>query len=148
MEGIIKRLTPLADVKQIQMHYTKEKDVLAVVDEMKLTLAISNLVDNAVKYTPEGGSVQVTLDADHQNAFITVTDTGIGIPEEEVNRIFERFYRVDKTRDRETGGTGLGLSITYATVMMHNGSIKVNSKENEGTTMQVRIPLRQTHTAV
>ncbi len=148
MEGIIKRLTPLADVKQIQMHYTKEKDVLAVVDEMKLTLAISNLVDNAVKYTPEGGSVQVTLDADHQNAFITVTDTGIGIPEEEVNRIFERFYRVDKTRDRETGGTGLGLSITYATVMMHNGSIKVNSKENEGTTVQVRIPLRQTHTTV
>lgn len=143
MEGIIKRLTPLAEVKQMKIVYTKEKDVTAVVDEMKLTLAISNLVDNAVKYTPEGGSVMVTLDADHQNAFITVADTGIGIPEDEVAHIFERFYRVDKTRDRETGGTGLGLSITYATVLLHNGSIKVNSKENEGTTMQIRIPLHQ-----
>ena len=108
---------------------------------MKMILAISNLVDNAIKYTPEEGSVTVTLDADHQNAFITVADTGIGIPEEEVGRIFERFYRVDKTRDRETGGTGLGLSITHATIMMHNGSIKVNSKEEEGTSIQVRIPL-------
>ena len=126
MEDIIKRMTPLAEA-----------------DEMKLTLAISNLVDNAIKYTPEGGNVTVVLDADHQNAFITVTDTGIGIPEDEINRIFERFYRVDKTRDRETGGTGLGLSITYATVMMHNGSIKVNSKEEEGTSIQMRIPLHQ-----
>ncbi len=141
MEDIIKRLSPLANVKQIAVQYTKEKDVSAEIDEMKMILAISNLVDNAIKYTPEEGSVAVTLDADHQNAFITVTDTGIGIPEEEVGRIFERFYRVDKTRDRETGGTGLGLSITYATIMMHNGSIKVNSKEEEGTSIQVRIPL-------
>ena len=141
MEDIIKRLSPLANVKQIAIQYTKEKDVLAEIDEMKMILAISNLVDNAIKYTPEEGSVTVTLDADHQNAFITVADTGIGIPEEEVGRIFERFYRVDKTRDRETGGTGLGLSITYATIMMHNGSIKVNSKEEEGTSIQVRIPL-------
>ncbi|MBR6651990.1 MAG: two-component sensor histidine kinase, partial [Anaerotignum sp.] len=81
--------------------------------------------------------------ADHQHAFITVADTGIGIPEDEVNRIFERFYRVDKTRDRETGGTGLGLSITHSTIMMHNGSIKVTSKEEEGTTILVRIPLKQ-----
>ena len=66
-----------------------------------------------------------------------------GIPEDEVNRIFERFYRVDKTRDRETGGTGLGLSITHSTIMMHKGSIKVNSKEEEGTTILVRIPLKQ-----
>ena len=141
MEDIIKRLSPLANVKKIAIQYTKEKDVLAEIDEMKMILAISNLVDNAIKYTPKKGSVTVTLDADHQNAFITVTDTGIGIPEEEVGRIFERFYRVDKTRDRETGGTGLGLSITYATIMMHNGSIKVNSKEEEGTSIQVRIPL-------
>ena len=110
---------------------------------MKLSLAISNLVDNAVKYTPEEGTVEVSLDADHQNVFISVADTGIGIPEDEVNRIFERFYRVDKTRDRETGGTGLGLSITHSTIMMHKGSIKVNSKEEEGTTILVRIPLKQ-----
>ena len=143
MEDIIKRMTPLAAAKQIQMQYIKEKDVSAGGGETKMSRANSNLVDNAVKYTPEGGTVTVVLDADHQNAFMTVTDTGIGIPESEVNRIFERFYRVDKTRDRETGGTGLGLSITHGTVMMHNGSIKVNSKEEEGTSIQVRIPLHQ-----
>lgn len=143
LEGIFKRLSPLAAAKNISLQLQKKQDVLAEVDEMKMTLAISNIVDNAIKYTPENGVVIVTLDADHQNAFITVSDTGIGIPEEEILRIFERFYRVDKTRDRETGGTGLGLSITHATVMMHNGSIKVSSKEEEGTTMVVRIPLHQ-----
>lgn len=143
MEGIIKRILPLAQSKNIQINYEKAKDVSAMVDEMKLTLAIANLVDNAIKYTPENGRVAVHLDGDHQNAFISVADTGIGIPDDEVGRIFERFYRVDKTRDRETGGTGLGLSITHSTIMMHNGSIKVNSKEEEGTTILVRIPIRQ-----
>ena len=142
MADIIKRLQPLADAKGVSLQWDKLKDIRADVDEMKLSLAISNLVDNAIKYTPEKGTVKVTLD-DHQNVFISVADTGIGIPEDEVSRIFERFYRVDKTRDRETGGTGLGLSITHATIMMHKGSIKVNSKEEEGTTILVRIPLRQ-----
>ncbi len=139
---VVKRLQPLAKDKNVSLQLEGMKDIRATVDEMKLSLAISNLVDNAVKYTPEGGAVKVTLDADHQNAFITVADTGIGIPEDEINHIFERFYRVDKTRDRETGGTGLGLSITHTTIMMHNGSIKVSSKEEEGTTILVRIPLR------
>lgn len=143
MAGINKRLQPLADAKGVSLEVDYLKEITADADEMKLSLAISNLVDNAIKYTPEGGTVKVTLDADHQNVFITVADTGIGIPEKEVNRIFERFYRVDKTRDRETGGTGLGLSITHATIMMHKGSIKVNSKEEEGTTILVRIPLKQ-----
>ncbi|NLK38531.1 MAG: cell wall metabolism sensor histidine kinase WalK [Epulopiscium sp.] len=143
VRDIIKRLTPLAAAKNIDIEYEQIKDVFADVDTVKITLAISNLVDNAVKYTPEGGSVKITLDADHQNAFISVSDTGIGIPDEEIGKIFDRFYRVDKTRDRETGGTGLGLSITHSTVLMHNGSIKVNSKEKEGTTFLVRIPLHQ-----
>ena len=94
---------------------------------MKLSLAISNLVDNAVKYTPEEGTVKVSLDADHQNVFISVADTGIGIPEDEVNRIFERFYRVDKTRDRETGGTGLGLAIAKNIVELHGGKCSVRN---------------------
>lgn len=146
MEDIIKRLQPLADAKGVSLQWEAQKEVHADADEMKLSLAISNLVDNAVKYTPEEGTVKVSLDADHQNVFISVADTGIGIPEDEVNRIFERFYRVDKTRDRETGGTGLGLSITHSTIMMHKGSIKVNSKEEEGTTILVRIPLKQSAT--
>lgn len=140
---IVKRLQPLAKQKEIALQADYLKEITADMDEMKLSLAISNLVDNAIKYTPEEGTVKVTLDADHQHAFITVADTGIGIPEDEVNRVFERFYRVDKTRDRETGGTGLGLSITHATIMMHKGSIKVSSKEGEGTTILVRIPLKQ-----
>ena len=143
MADIAKRLQPLADAKEIELKMDYLKEIKADMDEMKLSLAISNLIDNAIKYTPEKGVVRVTLDADHQHAFITVADTGIGIPEDEVNRIFERFYRVDKTRDRETGGTGLGLSITHSTIMMHNGSIKVTSKEEEGTTILVRIPLKQ-----
>jgi signal transduction histidine kinase len=143
VRDIIKRLTPLAAAKNIDIEYEQVKEVFADVDNVKITLAISNLVDNAVKYTPEGGSVKITLDADHQNAFISVSDTGIGIPDDEIGKIFDRFYRVDKTRDRETGGTGLGLSITHSTVLMHNGSIKVNSKEKEGTTFLVRIPLHQ-----
>lgn len=144
MADIMKRMQPLADTKNISMEWEALKEVRAEADEMKLSLAISNLVDNAVKYTPAEGTVHVSLDADHQNAFISVSDSGIGIPEDEVNRIFERFYRVDKTRDRETGGTGLGLSITHSTIMMHKGSIKVNSEEEKGTTVLVRIPLKQT----
>jgi len=143
IQGIVKRMQPLAMQKDIKIQYNMMKEVVAATDEMKLSLAISNLVDNAIKYTPDEGVVTITLDCDHQHAFITVADSGIGIPEAEIPHIFGRFYRVDKTRDRETGGTGLGLSITHATVMIHDGSIKVSSKENEGTTIQVRIPLRK-----
>lgn len=143
IQEILKRLHPLANKKNIELIYESFRDVYAEVDEMKLTLAISNLVENGIKYTPEDGIVRVTVDADHQNAFIKVMDTGIGIPEEEQGKIFQRFYRVDKTRDRETGGTGLGLSITYRTVLLHQGSIKVNSKEGEGSEFIVRIPLKQ-----
>ncbi|MEA4815687.1 MAG: HAMP domain-containing sensor histidine kinase [Lachnospiraceae bacterium] len=143
IEGIIKRLYPLAKKKNIELIYENIKSVVAEVDAMKLSLAISNLIENGIKYTPEGGSVRVSIDADHQNAFLIVSDTGIGMKEEELGRIFDRFYRVDRVRDRESGGTGLGLSITHSTVLMHKGSIKVTSKENEGTTFLVRIPLKQ-----
>ena len=102
---------------------------------------MSNLVENAIKYNVAGGWVQVTLDADHKFFYVTVDDSGIGIPEEYQDKIFERFYRVDKARSRETGGTGLGLSITKNIIQMHHGAIKVASKEDEGTTFSVRIPL-------
>lgn len=142
LSEIIKRLSPLAEQKNIDINFEIYKNVFIEADEMKISLAISNLVENAIKYTPDGGSVKVTVDSDHQNSFITVQDTGIGISEEEQGKIFNRFYRVDKTRDRETGGTGLGLSITHSTVLLHNGSIKVNSKENEGSTFAVRLPIK------
>ena len=142
LDDILKRLTPLADQKNISVSKEYLKSVVVEADEMKFSLAISNLVENAIKYTNPDGSVKVILDCDHQNAFITVIDTGIGITEEEQPKIFNRFYRVDKTRDRETGGTGLGLSITHSTVILHKGSIKISSKEGEGSTFIVRIPIK------
>ncbi len=141
--GIIKRLKPLASKRNIEVAYDEEKDVIAEVDKVKISLAITNLIENGIKYNKDEGQVRVKLDGDHQNVYISVEDTGIGIPEEEQNKIFDRFYRIDKTRDRETGGTGLGLSITQRTVLLHNGSIKIMSKENEGTTFVVRLPMKQ-----
>ena len=98
-------------------------------------------MENAVKYNIADGWVRVTLDADHKYFYVKVSDSGIGIPEEFQEQIFERFYRVDKARSRETGGTGLGLAITKNVILMHQGIIKVESKEGEGTTFSVRIPL-------
>ena len=137
---IADRLMPLATHKNLTMEFKEERKVTISGDEMKLTLALSNLVENAIKYTHEGG-VTITVDCDHQNAFVTVQDTGVGISPDDQSKIFNRFYRVDKTRDRETGGTGLGLSITQKTILMHNGSIKITSREQEGTVFVVRLPI-------
>ena len=117
------------------------RPVNAEIDETKLTLAFSNLMENAIKYNKPGGWVRVSLNADHKYFYVTVADSGIGIPEESISQIFERFYRVDKSHSREIGGTGLGLAITRSAIVMHRGAIKVYSKENEGTTFSVRIPL-------
>jgi len=143
VEDILKRLLPLAEQKKVVLLYEQVRPVQIDADEIKLSLAISNIVENGIKYTPRGGTVKVVVDSDHQFLFITIQDTGIGIPEEEHDKIFNRFYRVDKTRDRETGGTGLGLSISWSTVLLHNGSIRLTSKIGEGSVFVVRIPLRR-----
>ena len=134
-------MKPIASKRTIELVLESYRPVTAECDEVKLTLALSNLVENAIKYNVAGGWVQVTLDADHKFFYVTVDDSGIGIPEEYQDKIFERFYRVDKARSRETGGTGLGLSITKNIIQMHHGAIKVASKVDEGTTFSVRIPL-------
>lgn len=141
LEQILKRLRPIAKKQNIEMIFESFRPVLAEVDEVKLSLAISNLIENAIKYNVEDGWVRVSLNADHKYFFIKVADSGIGIPESAQDSIFERFYRVDKARSRETGGTGLGLAITKNVIQMHRGAIKVYSKEGEGTTFNVRIPL-------
>lgn len=141
-QAILKRLIPLAKKKDIKLIYQSHKEIFVDIDEVKLTLAISNLIENAIKYTPEGGEVRVVLQSDLQDAQISVEDTGMGIAKDEQSKIFERFYRTDKTRNRETGGTGLGLSITYRTVIMHNGSIQVESEEGKGSIFTVQIPIR------
>ena len=125
----------------MELIFESIREVTADVDEMKLSLALSNLVENAIKYNIESGWVRVTLDADHKFFYVKVADSGIGIPEEFQEHVFERFYRVDKARSRETGGTGLGLSITKKIILMHQGALKLQSKDGEGTTFTVRIPL-------
>ena len=124
------------------MVFESFRSVTAEIDEVKLTLAFSNLVENAIKYNYDDGWVKVSLNADHKYFYVKVIDSGVGIPEDVQDMVFERFYRVDKARSRETGGTGLGLSITKSIILMHNGAIKLFSREKEGTTFTVRIPLR------
>ncbi|ABX42323.1 HAMP domain-containing sensor histidine kinase [Lachnoclostridium phytofermentans] len=141
LEIILKRLKPIAMKRNIELVYESFRNVLAEVDEVKLSLAISNLIENAIKYNVDDGWVRVSLNADHKYFYIKVADSGIGIPESAQGNIFDRFYRVDKARARQTGGTGLGLSITKNVVLMHNGAIKVYSQENEGSTFTLRIPL-------
>ena len=141
LEQLIKRLKPIADKKKVELVLESFKPVVAQVDETKLSLALSNLVENAIKYNKEADWVRVSLNVDHKYFYVKVEDSGIGIPEESQEHIFERFYRVDKSHSREIGGTGLGLAITRSAVLMHRGAIKVYSKLGEGTTFTVRIPL-------
>ena len=142
IELILKRLRPIAAKRGIDLVLESFKPVFAEVDETKLTLALSNLVENGIKYNTENGWVHVSLNVDNKYFYVKVEDSGIGIPEESQEHIFERFYRVDKSHSREIGGTGLGLAITRSAVLMHHGAIKVYSKEGEGTTFTVRIPLK------
>ena len=141
LEDILKRLRPIADKRNIDLILDCFRPVEADVDEVKFTLAISNLVENGIKYNVDDGWVRVSLDADHKYFYVTVADSGMGIPEDSIERIFERFYRVDKSHSKEIGGTGLGLAITKSSIAMHHGAIKVFSREGEGTTFSVRIPL-------
>ena len=141
LELILKRLRPIAAKSDIELVFESFRPVVAEVDEVKLTLALSNLIENAIKYNVESGWVHVSLNADHKFFYVKVADSGIGIPEEDQERIFERFYRVDKSHSREIGGTGLGLAITRNAILMHRGAIKVYSKPDEGTTFTVRVPL-------
>lgn len=145
-EIILKRLRPIARKNNVEVVLVSKREVIAEVDEVKMSLILTNLVENAIKYNIEQGTVEVTLDADHQFFTIQVSDTGIGIPEECMEQIYERFYRVDKSHSREIGGTGLGLAITRNAVLLHRGSIKAESREGEGTTFTVKIPLTRTLT--
>lgn len=141
LELLLKRLRPLAAKRNIEIVFESFRPVSAEIDEVKLSLAISNLIENAIKYNIDNGWIRVSLNADHKFFYVKVADSGIGIPEDSQEHIFDRFYRVDKARSRETGGTGLGLSITRNAILMHKGAIKVYSKEGEGTTFTIRVPL-------
>lgn len=141
LELILKRLRPIAKRGNVELVLESIREVTADVDRVKISLAITNLVENAIKYNRDSGNVRVTLDADHKYFYVKVTDTGIGIPEDALEHIFERFFRVDKARSREVGGTGLGLAIAKNVIQMHHGIIDVESTPGEGTTFSMRIPL-------
>lgn len=143
METIVKTVIPLAKQRSIDISYEGYREVVAEVDVVKLSLAISNLVENAVKYNIESGWIRCSLNADHRYFYIKVADSGVGIPDDAKDKVFEKFYRVDKARSRDTGGTGLGLAITRNIINAHRGTIKLYSESGKGTTFTVRIPLRQ-----
>jgi two-component system phosphate regulon sensor histidine kinase PhoR len=105
-----------------------------------LERALRNLVDNAIKYTGDGGSIRVFVEVDEDDVVFTVQDTGIGIPEADLPRVFERFYRVDKSRSRELGGTGLGLAIVKHVAQLHGGAVSVQSRVGQGSTFRLRLP--------
>ncbi|MCD8156467.1 MAG: HAMP domain-containing histidine kinase [Clostridiales bacterium] len=141
LELIMKRLRPIARKKNVDLVLESFRPVTADIDEVMLTLALSNLIENAIKYNRPEGWVHVSLNADHQYFYVAVQDNGIGIPEESQDQIFERFYRVDKSHSNEIDGIGLGLAITKSAVILHRGTIRVESVSDEGTTFTVCIPL-------
>lgn len=116
-------------------------EVLLLADRRQLTSAIGNLVENAVKYSDDDGVVQVRTRVDDRWIEVMVTDQGVGIPERDLDRIFERFYRVDRARSRDTGGNGLGLSIVRHVASNHGGEVVVSSQEGEGSTFVLRLPV-------
>ena len=128
-----------ADLKKVTVNVDGENVKTNSVRRL-LTEIIFNLCDNAIKYNVENGYVNICIEKDERNIVITVKDNGIGIPAEHQSRVFERFYRVDKSRSKETGGTGLGLSIVKHAALFLNGKIELKSNPGEGTTVKVIIP--------
>jgi heavy metal sensor kinase len=136
----------LAEEKQISMHSTRSGSALILADPGRVKQVLVNLLDNAIKYTANGGEIRVSVSVAQRMAVLEVSDTGIGVPAESLPNVFERFYRSDKARSRESGGTGLGLSIVQAICNAHGGSVAIQSTEGRGTTVHVEFPLSVTPT--
>ncbi len=141
VQETVYRLRPIARDRKISLTIGAEDPVLVHVDPDRMLQVAYNLVDNAIKYTHDGGSVTVDVRKSGQRALMVVTDTGVGIPKEEIGHLFERFYRVDKARSRGTGGSGLGLSIVRNILALHNGDISVESEAGKGSVFTASLPL-------
>jgi heavy metal sensor kinase len=139
LDSVVDTVRPLAEAKGQKLNANRTTSVLVCGDETRLRAVFYNLLDNAIKYTPEGGEIEVELCRNGDSAIVSVRDRGIGIPPEHLPRVFDRFYRVDKARSRE-GGTGLGLSIAKTIVTAHGGHIDLTSSPAVGTTCTVTLP--------
>lgn len=142
LEKIVLSMKPLAEKKSIKLTLILEEKVQISIDQDKIQQAVINVIDNAIKYTQQNGLIEIKLYTLEQYAVIAIKDNGIGIPEDCIPHIFERFYRVDKARSRETGGTGLGLSISWQIVSLHKGIIEVDSQYGKGSTFYIKLPLQ------
>jgi signal transduction histidine kinase len=131
----------LAEEKHISLGFEPGEATYVSGDAMRLKQIVVNLVDNAIKYTPDGGNVRVSVVAEDRKAVLRVSDSGIGIPAAALPLVFDRFYRADEARSRESGGMGLGLSIVKAICMAHGGAASVESIEGKGTMFRVEFPL-------
>jgi two-component system phosphate regulon sensor histidine kinase PhoR len=144
IQDAFEMVRPIAEKNQIRLcEEPAPEDAVVWCDSEAVSQVLSNLLDNAIKYTPAGGEITVGAHAAGPMVEFFVRDTGFGIPEEDLPRLFERFYRVDKARSRELGGTGLGLSIVKHLVAAHNGAIRVESKVHEGSTFYFTLPVEQ-----
>ena len=142
IDAVLHRHQGVAEKKGLMLLSSASDPLVVLGDPEAMTQVLENLVDNAVKYTPEG-TVEVTIQEEGGNGVLRVRDTGLGIPPDDIDRIFERFYRVDKARSREVGGTGLGLSIVKHLALSMGGDVKVQSEPGRGTTFAVRLPLAE-----
>ena len=140
LEEVVQRLQPLAEQKEVTLSVYVEPSSVTGVRQV-LQEIFYNLCENAIKYNKPGGMVKVSVIQVGNQAVVKVADNGIGIPAEEQPRVFERFYRVDKSHSRITGGTGLGLSIVKHGVQLHQGDISLESQPDKGTTVTVRLPV-------
>jgi signal transduction histidine kinase len=143
VEDAAHRLRMLADKKSQTLNLELHEMGEIYADKARIDQVVYNLMENAVKYTQEGGTITVTLTKQGREAQLTIEDNGPGIPEDNLTHVFERFYRVDKARGRESGGTGLGLAIAQQMINLHSGTIQVESEEGKGTKFIVLLPLNK-----
>jgi signal transduction histidine kinase len=138
---IVTSFQPQAAARGVNLELHSQRPAIIEADEHRLSQVFVNLIDNGLRYTPDGGTVSVALDVQDGHAVVRVTDTGIGIPYKDLPFVFERFYVVDRSRARGISGAGLGLSIVKQIVEAHGGSVQVESTLGSGTTFTVRIPV-------
>jgi two-component system phosphate regulon sensor histidine kinase PhoR len=142
LEEIIEEIKYLSDKKNINIIFSSDvsEKTQVFADSEKIKQVMVNLIDNAVKYTSENGEVKISVASKDKEVIISIEDNGIGIPKEDIPRIFERFYRVEKARSRDKGGSGLGLSIVKHILELHNSQIKIESEVDKGTKFEFSLP--------